>query len=148
LAFTDSVQDACHRAGFFGGRTYRIHLRTAMQTVVREAGTLRLSEAAERFEARWRATLGDVDYVAQFLPPDLRELPEARAFLEAGGKGRHPQLWRILHDRVGWEFVREYGLAAGIGRSLERSAASTATVDPQRLDPAVQRFARWLEEEG
>src|SRR5690606_19655604 len=48
----------------------------------------------------------------------------------------------------GWEFVREYGLAAGIGRSLERTAASTATVDPERLGPAADRFARWLEEEG
>ena len=31
LAFTDSVQDASHRAGFFGARTYRFNLRTAIQ---------------------------------------------------------------------------------------------------------------------
>ena len=29
LAFTDSVQDASHRAAFFGARTYRFNLRTA-----------------------------------------------------------------------------------------------------------------------
>jgi len=34
LAFTDSVQDASHRSGFFAARTYRFNLRTAIQTVL------------------------------------------------------------------------------------------------------------------
>ena len=36
LAFSDSVQDASHRAGFFGGRTYRFNLRTAIQQAARK----------------------------------------------------------------------------------------------------------------
>ena len=34
LAFTDSVQDASHRAGFFSARTYHFTFRTALQHVV------------------------------------------------------------------------------------------------------------------
>ena len=34
LAFTDSVQDASHRSGFFASRTYRFNLRTAIQAVL------------------------------------------------------------------------------------------------------------------
>lgn len=34
LAFSDSVQDASHRAGFFSGRTYRFSVRSAMLAVV------------------------------------------------------------------------------------------------------------------
>src|SRR5262249_5532629 len=44
LAFTDSVQDASHRAGFFGARTYRFNLRTAIQAVLEAepSGVIRL----------------------------------------------------------------------------------------------------------
>ncbi len=34
LAFTDSVQDASHRAGFFTARTYHFTFRTALQHVI------------------------------------------------------------------------------------------------------------------
>jgi DEAD/DEAH box helicase domain-containing protein len=147
LAFTDSVQDATHRAGFFGGRTFRIHLRTAIQAVVAaQDGPLRLSDAAKAFEAHWRTD--DAQYLADFLPPDLRALPEVRAYIEAEGAGKHPALWRILRSRVAWEITREYGVASGVGRSLERSAASAVQIDPQRLDQAATRLGRWLREEG
>ncbi len=38
LAFTDSVQDASHRAGFFSARTYNFTFRTALQRIIGEAG--------------------------------------------------------------------------------------------------------------
>ena len=37
LAFSDNVQDASHRAGFFEARTFRFNLRTAIQKVVQAA---------------------------------------------------------------------------------------------------------------
>ena len=147
LAFTDSVQDACHRAGFFGGRTFRIHLRTAIQAVVSARSPLPLSEAAEAFEQHWRARKGDLHYVSSFLPPDLRELPEYLRWIEKEGKGSHKRLWSILRERLGWEITREFGVAANIGRSLERSAASTAQVEPDRFAAAVERFEAWYREQ-
>jgi len=149
LAFTDSVQDACHRAGFFGGRTYRIHLRTAMQAALAGGEPVPLDQAAARFEAYWRGRDGtdDTRYLAQFLPPDLREIPEFLRYMEKGGKGPHKKLFGILERRLAWEFTREFGVAAGIGRSLERSAASVAEVAPARLDAAVTQFTSWLREE-
>lgn len=145
LAFTDSVQDASHRAGFFGGRTYRIHLRTAIATVIEQAGPLPLSGAARAFEAHWRPRLGDRRYLAAFLPHDLHELPEFEAFQKAEGQGKHPRLWEILRDRIGWEITREFGVAAGIGRSLERTGVATAEVDEDRVDAAAGPLAAWLE---
>ncbi len=38
LTFSDSVQDAAHRAGFFAARTYRFNLRSAIQQCVQEGG--------------------------------------------------------------------------------------------------------------
>ena len=147
LAFTDSVQDACHRAGFFGGRTFRIHLRTAMQAVVAAHDPLPLDDAARAFEAHWREKLGDFKYVAAFLPPDLREIQEFQDYAAKEGKGTHDTLWSILRDRMAWEFTREYGVAAGFGRSLERTAASTAAIDPARFAPALSAFSAWLREQ-
>ncbi len=147
LAFTDSVQDACHRAGFFGGRTYRIHLRTAMQAVVAAHAPLPLADAGQTFERYWRGRLGDFGYVAAFLPPDLRELAEFQAYTKKAGRGKHDKLWGILKDRIAWEFTREYGVAAGYGRSLERTATSTAEVAPERIEHASEAFARWVHEQ-
>ncbi len=150
LAFTDSVQDACHRAGFFGGRTYRIHLRTAMRAALgAHGGPLRLSEAAKAFEAHWRAPgrQGEAQYLADFLPPDLRELPELLAYTEQEGAGSHKGLWAILRKRIGWEFTKEFGVAAAIGRSLERTSAASVCIDEQGLTDATERLTRWLTEE-
>ncbi len=148
LAFTDSVQDACHRAGFFGGRAYRIHLRTAIQAVINANPLLPLDRAAQAFEDYWRQELGELAYVANFLPADLRELPAYQKYVEKKGKGKHQALWRTLRERLSWEITREFGLAAGIGRSLERSAASAASFEPEALAVASQRFTAWLDAQG
>ena len=41
LAFSDSVQDASHRSGFFAARTYTFNLRSAIQKTVRVGGRAR-----------------------------------------------------------------------------------------------------------
>ena len=55
LAFTDSVQDASHRAGFFTARTYHFTFRTALQHVIDEAGGdgLPLREVGPRMLTFW-----------------------------------------------------------------------------------------------
>ena len=61
LAFTDSVQDASHRAGFFTARTYHFTFRTALQHVVDDAGgvgvplTKSASDCWIGGRCRWRA---------------------------------------------------------------------------------------------
>jgi hypothetical protein len=44
LAFTDSVQDASHRASFFGGRTHRFNLRALMSQALADAGELSVAD--------------------------------------------------------------------------------------------------------
>jgi DEAD/DEAH box helicase domain-containing protein len=47
LAFSDSVQDAAHRAGFIGARSYRTSFRTALtRTVQQHDGVAVLKQAA------------------------------------------------------------------------------------------------------
>ena len=77
LAFTDSVQDASHRAGFFTARTYHFTFRTALQHVIDAAGAdgLPLEEAGQRLLEHWSQDRpgfpGPGRALEALLPPDL-----------------------------------------------------------------------------
>lgn len=59
LAFSDSVQDAAHRAGFFGARTYRFNLRAALQQVVAGlTAPISLADLPQTFNDHYRQLLG------------------------------------------------------------------------------------------
>lgn len=148
LAFTDSVQDATHRAGFFGARTYRFNVRTAIQTIVDSAGgSLPLVDAGDRLAEHWDAVLRRPKAIATLLPADLRQLREYEAFREDPGSGKHQRLWNKLRDRLSWEVTMEYGHNVRAGRSLEKSLCSTVTVDPERLSEAARYLQLELGEE-
>ncbi|MCA9639853.1 MAG: hypothetical protein KC492_04135, partial [Myxococcales bacterium] len=99
LAFSDSVQDASHRAGFFSGRTYRFSVRSAILAVVPDAKPegefategVRLSDMAPRMFAFWREhpSAGSERFgaeaamLAAFLPHDLEYLADYRDYVTA-----------------------------------------------------------------
>ncbi len=153
LAFTDSVQDASHRAGFFGARTWRFNLRTAMQTVIAAAG-----EAGVRLDRLGAATLDALaaapkehalgEAFATLLPDDLRGLARIAESLEADPEQPTAAALEALRDRLGWEGVREFGLAVVAGRTLERTGCSTVALDDARLRQAAERIALEIAEQG
>lgn len=149
LAFTDSVQDASHRAGFFGARTYRFNLRTAVQGVLEARdGEIPLTELAGRMTEHWDARLGTPRRIATLLPSDLSVLPEYERFRERAGTGRHDRLENILESRIAWEATMEYGLTTRVGRTLESSMCSTVRPDPDAVEAATDRLALEIEEES
>jgi len=150
LAFTDSVQDASHRAGFFAARTYRFNLRTAIQHVVEleDAGEgVPLAELHQRVWDQWSQQLTDPGQrVAAFLPPDLRELPRFAKFFQAKRRREEKVLPDLLR-RLAWEVAREYAYSARVGRTLERTGCSVAFPEPERLRRAVDRLELVTREE-
>ncbi len=148
LAFTDSVQDASHRAGFFGARTYRFNLRTAIQSVLESSeGDVPLTELPRRMLSHWQERLSDPKrLVATLLPPDLRSLPSYESYLERGGSQPPTRLRDDLIRRLGWEATMEYGLNASVGRTLEGTLCSTVAVDQKRLARATERLHLELQE--
>ena len=93
LAFTDSVQDASHRAGFFGARTYRFSLRTAMQSAIEATDDLRLSDLGSAVWEHWLSSLAPEALAPALIPSDLVELalqdahvaPEEIEYINAHG---------------------------------------------------------------
>ena len=73
LAFTDSVQDASHRAAFFASRTHRFNLRSVMALAIESAGTLTLADIGTEVLA---AARGSLDDAYALVPPDLLNDPE------------------------------------------------------------------------
>ena len=94
LAFTDSVQDASHRAGFFAARTYRFNLRSAIQAVLEAepSGIIRLDEFADRLLGYWGQRMDLPRMVAVFVPPDLGDMSEYREFMAVPTQSK-PKFW-------------------------------------------------------
>lgn len=132
LAFSDSVQDASHRAGFFASRTYGFNLRSAIQKVVTfAAGPVPLPELSARFTEFWREQLPENDYLATFLPPDLDWLEDWELFRRWGELPAGSNLRYLVEKRLRWEIWSEYTFDCRIGRTLEKTGSSTIEVSPK-----------------
>ena len=78
IAFSDSVQDAAHRAGFFGARTYSNTVRTAMARAIDYLATplLPWDTFLQQFEQLWRQPgsplcMDRERFVAEFIAPNM-----------------------------------------------------------------------------
>ncbi|MCP3935641.1 MAG: helicase, partial [Actinomycetia bacterium] len=128
LAFTDSVQDASHRASFFSGRTHRINLRSLMSRLLKdeEGGHLTLEtlgaellHSAETPRDRYG-----------LIPPDLLRDPSLKSLLTDNPEA---EALELLKQRLTFEAAIEFGLRSRVGRTLELSSAVAAHVHlPER----------------
>ena len=160
LAFTDSVQDASHRASFFEARTYRFNLRTALQAALPDDLPIRLNELTDKVLSHWKSAWKGNKHlnqrvVATFMPPDLRDLQNYKQYMDLTEKSEGdtsaapipPELEHDLQQRLSWEITMEYGFTARVGRSLEKVGSSVAYLDPALLGEVAEIIALRLPEE-
>ena len=148
LAFSDSVQDAAHRAGFFAARTYRFNLRSAIQQCVQNgASGLSLAELPEAFIRHWLERLDEKAYIATFLPPDMSWFQDYEHLMQHGTLPEGSRLRSNVDRRIGWEIASEYGFQSRIGRTLEKSGSSIAHVDGEVLETTAERLLEVLQNE-
>jgi len=140
LTFSDSVQDASHRASFFSARTFRFSFRSALQQfVAAQAGPLKLSEASDLFIKFWRSKWDEPKFITSFLPPDLAWFEDYEFLKENGRLPDESKLPDDLRRRISWEITSEYGFNSRIGRTLEKTACSIAFVERGRLKQVVAK---------
>ncbi|WP_444913319.1 DEAD/DEAH box helicase [Microbulbifer sp. PAAF003] len=149
IAFSDSVQDAAHRAGFFGARTWRQVMRQGMaQAVQKRLKNMPLDQVARQLSSFWREQLGDAGFCATFLAPNLEWLRDWETLRAEGRLPRDsnlPDSW--VAPRVEWETLREFGLGSRIGRTLERSGLATVMPNMGALTQAARTALEILPEE-
>ncbi len=138
LTFSDNVQDAAHRAGFFNGRTYRFNFRTALQKVILSAGDdLKLSDLPALFTNYWLSELKDKKYISTFIAPNMEWLQDYAYLKEHGVLPKDSKLKYEVGNRINWEIMSEYGFQGRIGRTLEKTGSSVAYLDQELLKKAV-----------
>ena len=126
LVFSDAVQDASHRSGYYNARTYRFNFRTAMQSFLKDQHqTISLNEASAQFFTYWQKKLGRDKAVATFTPSDLSQLSEYNDYFN----GNHEAMLALLNKRIAWEFYLEYSLRSQVGRTLEKTLCSAIFID-------------------
>lgn len=144
IAFSDSVQDAAHRAGFLAARTWRLNLRPALAQVIAaaEAGgqPLTLAMLPDAFERHWQAQLGQGHYLANFLPPQLHWRRDYEALMGEGVLPADSDLSQVLARILPWVVNAEFGQDAHIGRSLVVTGTASVVPRPGALQAAVD----WL----
>ena len=147
LTFSDSVQDAAHRAGFFGARTWRFVVRAGLQQAVEGASKGHdpsLLELGGLMADHWFGQLGTEGFVATFLPPKLDGHQDMEKLREKGQLPGKSDLPYLVRRRLGWEAYNAYTLEARTGRSLPRTSCSVAYVEDHRLSDVVRRCVEVL----
>ena len=125
LMFTDSVQDAAHRAGFVQARSHSLSLRTALRGALGDS-ELDLNELGQAVISR---AGHDPMLRYQLLPPDIVDRDEFVAFWQPD---THPNSRRAAENRakrrLRFDIDLEFGLQSRTGRTLELTGSVAAEV--------------------
>jgi DEAD/DEAH box helicase domain-containing protein len=135
IAFSDSVQDAAHRAGFLGANTWRQVVRQAMaRWLVEQPEGLSLREMADLLPGWWRDRVGDeARFCGLFIAPNMESEADYAHLVEHNKLPPESDLPDLVSKRLHWECLSEFGRRGGVGRSLERTGAAAVGLDVARL---------------
>ncbi|MEP6462630.1 MAG: DEAD/DEAH box helicase [Frankiaceae bacterium] len=121
LVFTDSVQDAAHRAAFIEGRAFQFNFRSALLNAVGSAQRT-LADTAAALTAEL-----PVEDLYAVTPPDfVRRKALTGAWLSGAPRGR---MRKLLATRIAFQAHLELGLNSRLGRTLELTGALAVDVD-------------------
>lgn len=152
LAFTNSVQDAAHQAGFVEARNYRFTFRTSMQQVINHLNRpVTLSELQNEFIEYWKKHADETGndsieaYVYRFFPTDYRGKVNLESdYRNPTTKQFYPKFIEELDTRIKWEIISEFGYNARVGRTLEKSGASAIEFDNEKIKAVYPSIKDWL----
>ncbi|KAB7726632.1 DEAD/DEAH box helicase [Rudanella paleaurantiibacter] len=158
LAFTNSVQDAAHQAGFLEARNYRFTFRTSLQRVINEAlvksgnptGTLTLANLSEQFKTFWKQHADPTGqqpldaYYYRFFPTDYLGRARLDDYRLPGRQGFLPRFEQEFDCRIDWEVAAEFGYNALIGRTLEKTGSAGVVFDESLILQVAEQLRPWL----
>jgi ATP-dependent helicase YprA (DUF1998 family) len=123
LVFTDSVQDAAHRAGFVQSRSHALTLRTLARQALGH-GESDLGSLAHRM-----IDLAGTDPVARYrlLPPELADREDFAEFWRK--KSVTATARTLVRRRLLLDLQLEFGLRSTVGRTLQTTGSAVAHVD-------------------
>ncbi|WEH18406.1 DEAD/DEAH box helicase [Streptomyces sp. VNUA24] len=134
LVFTDAVQDATHRAAFIANRSFGFTLRGLLAKHLTPGQPIAVHHlAADAAEAVVMAAGGGKrEELASIVPPDLRENPDIQTLLDESN-GFNDAGAEMLHSRLVFQTLLEFGLRSRLGRTLELTRTAAVEVELKEL---------------
>lgn len=151
LAFTNSVQDAAHQAGFVEARNYRFTFRSSLQQVINYLNEpVSLLDMKDEFIRYWKTHADEsgqkkIDaYVYRFFPDDFKGKADLSTDYRDQNKQFESLFLEELDTRISWEIFSEFGINAQLGRTLEKTGASAIRFDEIRLKETFYGIEAWM----
>jgi len=145
IAFSDSVQDAAHRAGFFGARTWQNNIRTAWAHALDAMGVDGrpwadvLALAEQEFDRKTSPLcMAPEALVSEFLAPDKTWQWDWDDLKKQHALPKGSRLPKKVKKRLLWQLFSDLTYQSQRGRTLERVGKAVLTVPLDR----VERIAR------
>lgn len=143
LTFSDNVQDAAHRAGFFNARTWKFGLRSAIQRFALEEGDgLPLDKFENKFVDYWQERFTVEDFLGFFTPPNMtwmRVFETLKSERKIGNSTEDKLFIDYIEKRIKYEILLEYGISSRIGRTLEKTSSSVISYDSDKIRNVADR---------
>ncbi len=152
IAFSDSVQDAAHRAGFFAARTWQNNIRMAIAQALPQPG-MALVDFWRHLPRYWLekqlnvAAMDRTRFVVEFIAPNMQYFDDYGQLIQTGELPEGSDLITQVSKRLVWEVLAEFGYRASIGRSLERTGAAALGVEMGLVAEAVEKLLMPLREQ-
>ncbi|GAA2274648.1 DEAD/DEAH box helicase [Kitasatospora cystarginea] len=141
LMFSDSVQDAAHRAGFVASRSYTFSLRALLADRLSEKKPTALNDlVADLVAATTDPVTGkpNAEVLSAVVPPDLHDHQGvARLLSGKANRGGDLKTWRLIGERLAFQTLMEFGFRSRQGRTLELTRTAAAHVRIPNVDIAV-----------
>ncbi|AXE34647.1 DEAD/DEAH box helicase [Chromobacterium phragmitis] len=155
IAFSDSVQDAAHRAGFFGARTYLNNVRTAWAHVMDELGepclpwSTFLTRAEAQFDNPSSILHMDAEtLVSEFLGPNMAWQHDwAVELLQHQHLPTTSRLPAKVRKRLLWQLISDLTYLSQRGRTLERIGKAVLAVPWTQIDAIAGHLLPALREQ-
>ncbi|MBK7039964.1 MAG: DEAD/DEAH box helicase [Bacteroidetes bacterium] len=151
LAFTNSVQDAAHQAGFVEARNYRFTFRASLQKIINQnQGPVRISDLQNQFTEYWKNHSDSTGlnqeeaFYYRFFPADYHGKADIDIDYRDAAKKFIPAFKKEFDTRMHWEVLSEFGYNAMIGRTLEKSGASAVKFDEEKIRAIFPAMQEWL----
>ena len=140
LAFSDSVQDAAHRAGYFEARTYSFSIRTALVQYIKSLKEPQsILAIADGLINSQHTQLGSSDFVGTFIAPNMTWMDDYQKLVDTGILPEQSGLPKQVEKRLRWEVFDNLGLRARRGRTLEKTLSVAVSIDENLLTAWIKK---------
>ncbi|GGJ10740.1 DEAD/DEAH box helicase [Neoroseomonas lacus] len=149
LMFSDSVQDAAHRAAVAETRNALSVYQKALYGALRgtESGAMSLHEVIEAVPRAQLAEFGPDGFTALFIPKEQTWRRRYRDLVESGVAITDPVFLDHIRIRLGWEYFVDLSYRAHFNHTLELNGMAAADVPTYLLGLSADRLSRELRNE-